>query len=508
MCLIVLILICLSSSVIADEFNADMENTGVCTRSLPVIVRKQDIYNIYAEPRQDGMGTRDRCTIRFKGDEGRRFKLCIRDLKFGECQVFIKMYDGIPEADVLNNARYTFGCNAGTGNVYNSYTSDISVSLEKPDSGSTAYKFYLRLTTEDGPDVCGGIVPQSETESPMSAGVIAGIVVAAILVLVVIVAVAVYLIFAYKRKLEEKEALAHSMLLRSSGAVHGGSSVHSSAHSSVHSSVHSSKHSMYPAFRTTISEKHGTCNSIETQSYDSEQVDSAQNGSAKLKPAMKSVKHEFDSMRHGLQRENLRKAREEEEYRQEEARRQEHQRADRQGRVDSNRGLGRSNRTHKADNLLLTDANIKHSLRQARDKGRSFDDRSSHKGSTRSSRTRNNYHSPSRSVDNYRYRADSDYNYSDNYDNDRNRDRGRSRSRSVGSRPTQRSSSTGSQSRRKRDYYDDRDDYSDYDDKRRRRRHDSRERYSEDEYRSRRDSSSHRSGTQRSRTNSTGRRNR
>lgn len=50
-------------------------------------------------------GTRDRCTIRFQGEAGRKFKFCIRDLIFGECQVFIKVYDGLPEADVLNTAR-------------------------------------------------------------------------------------------------------------------------------------------------------------------------------------------------------------------------------------------------------------------------------------------------------------------------------------------------------------------------------------------------------------------
>ena len=264
---------------------------------------------------------------------------------------------------------------------------------------------------------------------------------------------------------------------------------------------------MYPAFRTTISEKHGTCNSIDTRSYDSDQVDLPKKGDTKLKPAIKNVQHEFDSMRRGLQRENLRKAQEAEEYRYEEARRQEHQRADRLGRTESNRGLGRSNRTRKPE-MLLTDENIKHSLRQARDKGRTFDDKGSHRGSTRSSRTRNKSHSPSRSVDNYTrsYRADSDYNYSD-YGSDHHRDRGRNRSRSVGSRPSQRSSS-GTHSRRKRDYSNDRDAFSDYDDRRRRHRHDSRERYSEDEYRSRRDSSSYRPSTHRSRTNSTGRRNR
>ena len=122
----------------------------------------------------------------------------------------------------------------------------------------------------------------------------------------------------------------------------GGSSVHSSIHSTHHTanSVHSSKHSThtsvhsYPAFRSTITDKKGQCNSIDTKSHDSEQV------SDKPIP-IKNVKHEFDSMRKGLQRAQYRQELEEEELRYQEKRRQDAQRADRESRAESNKGLGR-----------------------------------------------------------------------------------------------------------------------------------------------------------------------
>ena len=46
--------------------------------------------------------------MRFKSEKGQKFRMCIRDLKFRECQVYIKMYDGLPEADVLNTVRVGF----------------------------------------------------------------------------------------------------------------------------------------------------------------------------------------------------------------------------------------------------------------------------------------------------------------------------------------------------------------------------------------------------------------
>ncbi|KAL4227161.1 hypothetical protein ACF0H5_015134 [Mactra antiquata] len=494
--LVVFVMVCCVS---ADEFNVDMENTGVCTMSEQRLVRKQDIYNIYADPPRNGVGTRTKCNVRFIGEGGAKFKLYVRDLIFHECQVKIKMYEG-GEAETLNNARYTFDCNSGTGNTYTSYYNDIVISLQKPDSESKGYKFYMRLALENGPDIGIGAIPTEQLDSGLSGGVIAGIVVGAVLVLVIIVAAIIFGVVTYRRKQDEKAVLAHSMsTLIPTGTERGGSSVHSSVHSSIHGSVHSSKHSMYPAFRSTITDKNPKCNSIDTKSYDSEAVD----GEVKLKPAIKNVKHEFDSMRRGLQREKYRQEREEADLIKEEARWREAQRADKQNRAESNRGLGRSNRNRREDRMILTDENIKQSLRHARNAGRSFDDRSSRKGSTRSTRSRHKSHSPSRSHSTHRgYRTDSDYNYSE-YDDD-DRDRGRQRTRSQSGR-SQRSSSTG-MSRRHRDY--DRDDYSDYDDRHSRHRHHSRERYSEDEHRSRHDRSSHRSGHQRSRSQSSGRRHR
>lgn len=47
-------------------------------------------------------GTLDRCTVKLRGEDGRKLKLYIHELAFQECQVFVKIYDG----DMyLNNAR-------------------------------------------------------------------------------------------------------------------------------------------------------------------------------------------------------------------------------------------------------------------------------------------------------------------------------------------------------------------------------------------------------------------
>lgn len=474
------------NQVTAREFNVDMENTGVCTMSQSVVVSPFDIYNIYAEPVQDNKGIRDICTVRFTGQDGRKLKLFIRDLLFRECQIFIKMFDGQVESVSLNTPRYSFNCESGTGGTYPSYTDKVAVSLQKPDSTTTGYKFYLRLATEDGPSF-GDVVPQAQTESGMTAGVIAGVVVAGVLVLVVVIAVAVYLLFAYRRKLEEKEAIAASTsILFPSGSVHADGSVHSRA-TSAHSSVHSSHHSMYPAFRSTTAD---------TQTHDRDDVDTA-----KEKVPVKDVRREFDSMKRGMARESYRKAREEEDLRKQEELWHEHQRADRQSRLESRRGLGRTNRAPRDDMLRLTDANIRQSLRDARNKGRSFDD-SLHKGSVRSTRSKHrSHHSPAHSEPAFRWgRADSEYSYSEIHSEINHRDRSRSRTRSESSRRP-RASTTRSNRPQKRYNYDDRDIYSDYDD--RRRDYNDRDRYHEEPNRSIR-----RSGTQRSRSHSPGSRRR
>lgn len=461
---------------IADSFNVDMENTGVCTMTTSVLVRPQDVYNIYAQPPLDGRGTRDRCTVKFVGEGGQRFKLYVRDLQFGECQIFVKVYDG----DMfLNQARYKLGCNSGQNTYLESYNSDIAISLEKPDSASTNYKFYMRLALVNGPDVGGESLAQSQSVEPtLTAGALAGVIIAGVLVALVLVAVGIYCLIVYRRKKEEKElAMSHSNLtFQSQSHKDGNESVHSSRHSthSTHVTTRSNPVFQYPAHRSTlmsISGKQPECNSIETQSFDS--------GTELIKG--KSVAHEFESMKRNLIEIEETKRHQAEQQQKYDTEREKARQHDSRGRNERQKGFGRSN-TRRDDQVVLNADNIRASLVSAREKGRSFDDRDGHghrsrAGSTRSNRSKHK----SRSVESA----------SDRYDYHDDRDRSRSKTRSNGGRSGHRSTSTGSTSRRTR-YYNDRDAYSEDDlDSRR------------DNYRHRADSQGHRhngdAGTQRSR---------
>ncbi|XP_052282176.1 serine/threonine-protein kinase fray2-like isoform X2 [Dreissena polymorpha] len=471
-CLMSVALLLGTISIHGEEFNANMEDTAVCTILEPRTVRQVDVYNIFAQPSQLTMGTRDRCTLKFLGEGGRKFKFFMRDLQFMECGTEIRIYQDW----ALNNPWQRFGCNSPWGEVFTSFSDKVAVSLEKADARATGYKFYIRVATEDGPDISvpgpkGGAVGQT-----MSAGVTAGIVVACLLVSIVIVAVVVYCVIVRRNKDEAHMAKAHSMknlLTSSSKSNTGGSSVHSSVHNSVHSSKPSTAFT-YPSFHSTITAKHAACNSIETKSHDS--VDTGP-----PKP-IKSVKHEFDTMKKGLERDSVREAREQEKDRAWRQAQAEAQHMDRQSRNEPSRGLGRSNRNPSG----LTNTNIKNSLRQARDKGRSLSDRNVNRSSTRSRSTHKSRHRDDRDDDRSE-RAYSDFTGSYSYKYNENADRSRNRTKSTSSQRGQRSASSGSMSRRHRDYYDDYDNYSDYDDRRRGERH---------------DSVGRKSGTQRSRSHS------
>ncbi|WAR26062.1 hypothetical protein MAR_011766, partial [Mya arenaria] len=229
--------------------------------------------------------------------------------------------------------------------------------------------FEFGCNDSPGPDITEarprGVIPGSEG---LSTGIIAGIAVGCVLVVLVLVAVAIYCIKIYRDKKDEQIAKAYSMnsLLPSAASLNKpsrGSSVHSSVHISKHSTHNSAL--AYPALRNTISAQHGKCQSIDTRSYDSEAVDSAP------KP-IKNVTHEFDSMKRGIDRDERRDIQKERDMYEHEMRWKEAKKVDREIRSEPSRGFGRSNRR---DRSLLTEDNLKQSLRQARNKGRSLSGR-------------------------------------------------------------------------------------------------------------------------------------
>ena len=214
----------------------------------------------------------------------------------------------------------------------------------------------------------------------------------------------------------------------------------------------------YPAYRTqaSISEKAPKCNSIDTKS-DSENTDGSRLIGNK-KPKVKSAKKELDSLRRTI----FRIEKDTEREKEEELRYLERER-DRKGNYDhgyhddpyiDRRDRGLTSGRHGSNNTALTSANIKNSLRSARDRGRSYGSdgnvhKSSRSGRSHSSRSKHKgrSHSPARSNASSR---DWD-SYSDRHA--RSHDRHESRSRSG-----HRSSSVPSRRNR-----EDRDYYSDYD---------------------------------------------
>ena len=71
-----------------------MEKSTTCNTIAPTEIGLHDIVNIYAEPAMTIRGDRDRCSIKFTGRDGARFKIFVRDLIFDECEVYIKVYEG------------------------------------------------------------------------------------------------------------------------------------------------------------------------------------------------------------------------------------------------------------------------------------------------------------------------------------------------------------------------------------------------------------------------------
>ena len=78
-----------------------MEKTSVCTTSSEVRVGPYDTANIFAEPLPISTPTRSSCAVKFISTNGDGFKIFVRDLIFGECEVYVKVYEDL----YLNTAK-------------------------------------------------------------------------------------------------------------------------------------------------------------------------------------------------------------------------------------------------------------------------------------------------------------------------------------------------------------------------------------------------------------------
>lgn len=490
-------------------FNVDMEKASVCSTLSSVRMSPYDIANIYAEPVQSSKPTRATCAVKFTSTDGTGFKIFVRDLTFGEGEVYVRVYEDL----FLNTARHSFGSNDNAGGLYYTNSGEMVIRLEKPGPESHSYRFYIRVALQNGPDIGGKVGGDSDVDTAaIGAGALAGIIIASILGVAVAVAVLVYCIIVFRKKQEEKEAEMSMSTLFPPGKSdhHDGSSVHSSTHISWHSTKTPSENPAYnyPAYRTqaSISEKAPKCNSLDSKSYDSEATDNTVL-TDKQKPKVKSAKKELDSLRRTIFKIERNKEREKEEelrYLERERDRRGHHDYDRHGDpLLDRRDRGLTSGRQTSNRPVLNAENIKSSLRSARDKGRTFGSdnnfhRSSRAGSGRSSRSKHKArsYSPARSNASTR---DSDYHSERHGHRSRPGDRERSRS---GHR------SSSAHSKRNRDHYDERDYHSDEESHRRRSRHRDRDAYSEYSDDDRYSHKSNRSGGHRTRSGSSGRRRR
>ena len=82
-------------------FTVDMEKASVCSTLSSVRMSPYDIANIYAEPVQSSKPTRATCAVKFTSTDGTGFKIFVRDLTFGEGEVYVRVYEDL----FLNTAR-------------------------------------------------------------------------------------------------------------------------------------------------------------------------------------------------------------------------------------------------------------------------------------------------------------------------------------------------------------------------------------------------------------------
>ena len=76
----------------------------MCTMGSVVRVSPYDTASIFAEPLPISKPTRSDCAVKFISTNGDGFKIFVRDLIFGECEVYVKIY----EDQYLNTAKVVF----------------------------------------------------------------------------------------------------------------------------------------------------------------------------------------------------------------------------------------------------------------------------------------------------------------------------------------------------------------------------------------------------------------
>ncbi|XP_033744386.1 uncharacterized protein LOC117330303 isoform X2 [Pecten maximus] len=156
-----------------------------CTKSFQV--NDINVYQVQSYPRQGVNTGRDRCYNQFVGFNNKKLKIHVYEVKIGSCGIFLNIFDG--DEKMLNDPRWVLGCRGAEKTVYESYTSEVIVRLDKPSSDSSSlYSFRIYITNEDGPAVDLSD-PPSMSDGGASSGVLVGVGIGVGLVVVVIVIV-------------------------------------------------------------------------------------------------------------------------------------------------------------------------------------------------------------------------------------------------------------------------------------------------------------------------------
>ncbi|XP_033744385.1 pre-mRNA-splicing factor 38B-like isoform X1 [Pecten maximus] len=191
-----------------------------CTKSFQV--NDINVYQVQSYPRQGVNTGRDRCYNQFVGFNNKKLKIHVYEVKIGSCGIFLNIFDG--DEKMLNDPRWVLGCRGAEKTVYESYTSEVIVRLDKPSSDSSSlYSFRIYITNEDGPAVDLSD-PPSMSDGGASSGVLVGVGIGVGLVVVVIVIVVAIVCW---RMMNKKEKYANkNPAVFTTSTTRGGDSVH------------------------------------------------------------------------------------------------------------------------------------------------------------------------------------------------------------------------------------------------------------------------------------------
>ncbi|XP_021352650.1 dentin sialophosphoprotein-like isoform X2 [Mizuhopecten yessoensis] len=181
--LIAICLIVIQQPTVSSEEIVNYEKND-CDRLY--IVNDIDVYRLESYPRQGINTGRDKCFNKFSAPN-KKLKIHVYEVSIGSCGIFVNIYDG--DEKMFNDPRWSLGCRSPGKTVYESFSSEVIVRLDKPVADSSSlYQFRIYITNENGPEVDLS-KPTMSDGGGASSGVIAGIGIGVGLVVVVIIVV-------------------------------------------------------------------------------------------------------------------------------------------------------------------------------------------------------------------------------------------------------------------------------------------------------------------------------